>query len=79
LKLSYDILSQVDSRNDSQVIFYDQVIPGSVLLAYLKADHWAVADPLNRNHPFIASTFVEKTPSPGRFWRKRLSDLSKKI
>jgi len=64
LKLSYDKLSQVDSRNDSQVIFYDQVIPSSVLLAYLNADHWAVAVPFNRNHPFIASTFVDKNAFP---------------
>lgn len=64
LKLSYDKLSQVDSRNDSQVIFYDQVIPGSVLLGYLNADHWAVAVPFNRNHPFIASTFVDKNAFP---------------
>jgi len=64
LKLSYDKLSQVDSRNDSQVIFYDQVIPGSVLLAYLNADHWAVAVPFNRNHPFIASTFIDKNAFP---------------
>jgi hypothetical protein len=42
-------LSQVDSRNDSQVIFYDQVIPGSVLLGYLNADHWAIAVPFNRD------------------------------
>ena len=64
LKLSYDKLSQVDSRNDSQVIFYDQVIPGSVLLGYLNADHWAVAVPFNRNHPFIASTFIDKNAFP---------------
>mgnify|MGYP001816775961 FL=1 len=64
LRLSYDKLSQVDSRNDSQVIFYDQVIPSSVLLAYLNADHWAVAVPFNRNHPFIASTFVDKNAFP---------------
>jgi hypothetical protein len=64
LNFSYDKLSQVDSRNDSQVIFYDQVIPGSVLLGYLNADHWAVAVPFNRNHPFIASTFVDKNAFP---------------
>jgi pimeloyl-ACP methyl ester carboxylesterase len=63
LKPSYDMLSQVDSRNDSQMIFYDQLIPGSVLLGYLNADHWAVAIPLNRNHPFIAQ-FVDKNAFP---------------
>jgi hypothetical protein len=40
------------------------VIPSSVLLAYLNADHWAVAVPFNRNHPFIASTFVDKNAFP---------------
>jgi len=64
LKLSYDKLSQVDSRNDSQLIFYDQVIPGSMLLGYLNADHWAVAVPINRTHAFLASTFVDKNAFP---------------
>ena len=64
LKSSYDKLSQVDSRNDSQLIFYDQVIPGSVLLGYLNADHWAVALPINRTHSFLASTFVDKNAFP---------------
>ncbi|MGD9243266.1 MAG: hypothetical protein PVI34_08080 [Desulfobacterales bacterium] len=64
LKSSYDKLSQVDSRNDSQLIFYDQVIPGSVLLGYLNADHWAVAVPINRTHSFIGATFVDKNAFP---------------
>ena len=64
LKSSYDKLSQVDSRNDCQLIFYDQVIPGSVLLGYLNADHWAVALPINRTHSFLASTFVDKNAFP---------------
>ncbi len=64
LKGSYEKLSQVDSRNDGQLIHYDQLIPGSVLLGYLNADHWAVAVPINRTHAFIASTFVEKNAFP---------------
>lgn len=60
LKSFHRKLSQVDSRNDSQMIFYDQVIPGSVLLGYLNADHWAAAIPINRTHSFLASTFVDK-------------------
>jgi hypothetical protein len=61
---SYKKLSQVDPRNDSQLIFYDQLIPGSVLLGYLNADHLAVAVPINRNHPFIASQFLDKNAFP---------------
>lgn len=43
LGLSYGYLATVDPRNDGQVIFSDAVIPGSTLLAYVNADHWAVA------------------------------------
>jgi hypothetical protein len=31
LTSSYDKLSRVDARNDSQMIFYDQVVPGGSL------------------------------------------------
>jgi hypothetical protein len=64
MKTYYNQLKQVDSRNDSQVIFYDQLIPGSTLMGYLNADHWAVAVPLNRSHKFISSTFVDKNAFP---------------
>ena len=61
---SYDKLSKVDARNDSQLIFYDEVIPGSTLLAYVNADHWALAVPVNRSHPQIASMFVTQNAYP---------------
>lgn len=64
LKPTYNRLSQVDSRNDGQMIFYDQVIPGSVILGYLNADHWAIAVPLNRSHPFLGATLVDKNAFP---------------
>ncbi len=57
-------LDAVDSRNDSQVIFYDQVIPGSTLLGYLNADHWAIAVPVAEAHPFIGRHFVDKNEYP---------------
>jgi hypothetical protein len=46
------------------MIFYDQVIPGSTVLAYLNADHWAVALPIARSHPAIASALVDKNAFP---------------
>ena len=52
---SYDKLARVDARNDSQVIFYDQLVPGSTLVGYLNADHWAVSVPISRSHPTITS------------------------
>ncbi len=64
LKSSYNKLSRVDSRNDSQVIFYDQVVPGSTLLAYVNADHWALAVPVARTHPTIGALFVTQNAYP---------------
>ena len=57
-------MSKVDARNDSQVIYYDQVIPGSTLLGFVNADHWALAVPIARSHSFIGSTFVDKNDFP---------------
>jgi hypothetical protein len=64
LKGSYKKLGKVDARNDSQVIFYDQFIPGSTLVAYLNADHWALAVPVARTHSTIARLFVDKNDYP---------------
>jgi hypothetical protein len=64
LKGSYGKLSQIDSRNDSQVIFYDQVVPGSVLVGYVNADHWALAVPVARTHTTIGSLFVTQNAYP---------------
>lgn len=54
LRGSYTSLSSLDERNDGQVIFQDAVIPGSVLLGYANADHWAITLPLRENLPMLA-------------------------
>jgi hypothetical protein len=64
LNSMYKKLSKVDARNDSQVIYYDQIIPGSTLLGFVNADHWAIAVPIARSHSFIGSTFVDKNDFP---------------
>lgn len=64
LGTTYRKLSQVDARNDSQVLYYDQIIPGSTLLGFINADHWALAVPIARSHSFIGSTFVDKNDYP---------------
>jgi pimeloyl-ACP methyl ester carboxylesterase len=61
---SYRKLSEVDARNDSQVIYYDQMIPNSTLIAYANADHWAIAVPVARTHEFLGSTLVDKNDYP---------------
>lgn len=64
LESSYDKLSQVDARNDSHVLFYDQVIPGSALIGYINADHLALAVPIARTHSTIGSIFVDQNNYP---------------
>jgi len=64
LQSAYDKLALIDGRNDAQVIFYDQVIPGSALIAYVNADHWAVAVPIARTHDVIGSLFVTQNAYP---------------
>jgi hypothetical protein len=62
LRSSYDDLSLIDPRNDSQLLFYDQVTPDSTLLGYLDADHWAVALPLGRNG--LLNALVDRNAFP---------------
>ena len=64
LSSSYNKLSRVDARNDSQMLFYDQVIPGSTLIAYVNADHWALSVPIARTHSMIGSMFVDQNDFP---------------
>jgi hypothetical protein len=64
LKSSYRKLARVDSRNDGQLIFYDQVIPGSHLLAYVNADHWSLAVPIARSHSTVGALFVTQNAYP---------------
>jgi hypothetical protein len=64
LESSYDKLSKVDARNDSQLLFYDQIIPGSALTGYLNADHWAIVIPVARTHSTIGSLFVDQNNYP---------------
>ncbi len=60
----YGMLSEVDPRNDGMVIFHDAVIPGSALLGYVRADHWAVAVPFARGHPLLAAMAVDRNAFP---------------
>jgi len=64
LKGSYDKLARVDARNDSQTIFYNQIIPGSTLMGFVNADHWALAVPIARKRGTLATVFVDQNAYP---------------
>ena len=64
LRPTYDRLASIDPRNDSQLIYYNQVIPGATFLGYVKADHWAVAMPFSQDMPLLSSTVLNKNKFP---------------
>lgn len=64
LRGNYNKISKIDARNDSQMIFYDEMIPRSTLTAYVNCDHWALAVPVNRTHPLIGALFTTQNGYP---------------
>lgn len=64
LRGSYWQLAREERRNDSQVIYYDAVIPHSTLLGYVNADHWAVSLPIARVRPWLARALVNRNAFP---------------
>lgn len=60
----YDRLSNINPRNDGQLIFYDQILPHSTLLGYPNGDHWAVALPFSEKAPTLAGTLVDRNEFP---------------
>lgn len=53
LRPSHALMSSFDVQNDGQIYASDAILPGSVLLAEARADHWDVALPRDR-HPSVA-------------------------
>jgi pimeloyl-ACP methyl ester carboxylesterase len=64
LKSNYRKLGEIDSRNDGSVIFYDQIIPGSTIIAFANADHFAIVIPIARSHEFLSATIINKNDFP---------------
>ena len=64
LRNSWLLLGETDVRNDSQLVIFDQIIPGSTVMAVVNADHWAVAVPIQRSHRFVGATFVSRNDYP---------------
>jgi hypothetical protein len=53
LRLTARQLAAIDPRNDGQLLAADAVLPGSTLLAEVRADHWDVALPRDRGPPTL--------------------------
>ena len=64
LKNSYLVLGETDIRNDTQLVIFDQMIPGSRIFAVVNADHWAIAVPVSRSHSIVGGTLVNRNDYP---------------
>ena len=64
LKETRKLLSKIDVRNDGQVLYTDAILPGSHLLGYVNADHWAIALPFARNVPALRPLFAGNNDYP---------------
>ncbi len=64
LRPFYDILAGTEPANDGMVICSDAIIPGSVLLGYPNADHFAVAMSLNRPTSPLLAAVIDKNDYP---------------
>ena len=64
LRASYNLLSDIDPRNDGNLLFYDQVIPGSTLLGYVNADHWAISANLGASPYALVRALADKSDFP---------------
>ena len=63
LRFNYRQLAKYNPKNDSQVLAEDALIPGSELLGYVNADHWALTLPLTKQWPFLRF-FLNKNDYP---------------
>lgn len=64
LRPAHERLRLLDPKNDSQVLRDDQILPGSTLLAELRADHWAAALPLTRRWPLLRRLGLDANDFP---------------
>lgn len=64
LRRSQTLLASIDPRNDGQLAAGDAILPGSVLLAAARTDHWGIALPLQRNPHVAIRAFGSGRPFP---------------
>lgn len=64
LRATHAMLSQIDERNDGNVLFHDSILPRSTVLAYPDADHWAIAMPFETYAPRWAAVFASRNQFP---------------
>jgi hypothetical protein len=64
MRPAYRTLARLEPRNDGNLVWYDQIPPGSRLLGYLDADHWGMATPFSEQIPIASPFFADSVPRP---------------
>ena len=62
----WKLLGTIDPRNDGNLMPYDQIVPGSTLLGYVAADHWAIGSDLAASPSPIVRAAAGDTMFPRR-------------
>ena len=62
LRATHADLAQATPQNDGQLAAADAIVPGSALLGYVNADHWAIAIPLSQQLPLLRGLFLGDVP-----------------
>ena len=65
---SWQLMSTLSSKHDSQLAYEDAIVPGSTVLGYAQADHLAVALPFDKSADAQIRSLVDK----GRYPRAAL-------
>jgi hypothetical protein len=68
LRSSYKLLGAVHPINDGALLHWDQLLPGSTLLGYANADHWAAAVPIHVEDVPLGGFFIENAYPRTRLW-----------
>lgn len=64
LRPTWDILARIDARNDGQMLAWDQILPRSSLLGFLRADHLMPIAPVGPLLPWWARDLVNGEDFP---------------
>lgn len=68
LRSSYKLLGAVHPINDGALLHWDQLMPGSTLLGYVNADHWAVTVPIEVDDIPLGDFLVRNGFPRTRLW-----------
>lgn len=72
LRSPYKVLGVVHPLNDGALLHWDQLLPGSTLLGYANADHWAVSVPLDMSGVPLGNFLVTNEYDRLGLWRSML-------